>query len=212
MNTTSDVSPINQFDLLPDELLEKIFFSLGHRLLLISNNHVRVEPNSYYFDYSIQKPILKQTHIELSQASLVCRRFYRIIKAPHFWEQKCRQEHVLLPSQCLPIDFTAYEKLYVNNPFHPSFNLLEDNKWSRSKHADSQIEPVPAGSHRLYDEFNRLSPCRATSYTTAHFFQRDIRLPCRGPGSTDVSYPVKCRTSRRVFPTKNVEIIVSIGK
>jgi hypothetical protein len=197
MDLTTDASSIKLFDCLPDELLEKIFFSLSYHLPLTPNNHVRLESNSYYFDYSIQQPLLKQTHTELVQVSLVCRRFHRIISTPHFWEKKCRQEHVLLPNQCLPTDFIAYEKLYINNPFHPSFNLLKDNNWRKSKHTISQIEPVPIGSHRLYDEFNRLSPCRVTSYTRGQFFQRDVQLPCKGPGSTDVSYSKNVRHSER---------------
>jgi len=188
MDSTADVSPINLFDRLPDELLEKIFFSLSYYLPLTPNNHVHLESNSYYFDYSIQQPLLKQNHTELLQVSLVCRRFHQIISASRFWEHKCRQEHVLLSNQIFPTDFTAYEKLYTNNPFHPSFNLLQDNNWTKSKHSVSQIEPVPIGSHRLYDEFNRLSPCRVTSYTKAEFFQRDVHLPCKGPESVEVSY------------------------
>lgn len=187
MTTTTDVSFINHFDRLPDELLEKIFFSFNSPPPLTPNNHVRLEFNSYYFDYLIQQPLLKQTHAELLQASLVCRRFYKIIKSSNFWERNCRQEHVLLPNQHLPTDFTAYEKIYVNNPFHPSYNLLKENKWTKSKRTNSQIEPIPFGSHRLYDEFNRLSPCRVTSYTLGEFFQRDVQLPCPGSGFNDVS-------------------------
>ncbi|CAF1214264.1 unnamed protein product [Adineta steineri] len=182
--TTTNLS-INQFDCLPDEILEKIFSSLSTHLPLTPNNHVRLNAHSYYFDYSMQKPLLKQTHAELSQVSLVCRRFYRIIKARQFWEQQCRLEYILLPDQHFPVDFDAYEKIYVNNPFHPSFNLLQDNKWFKSRRTNSKIELVPIGSYRLYDEFNRLSPCRVTSYTLAQFFQRDIQLPCEGPGSND---------------------------
>jgi hypothetical protein len=188
-STTYDL-PINPFDRLSDELLEKIFFSVSYDLPLTPNNHARLESNSYYFDYSIQQPLLKQNHTDLVQVSLVCRRFHQIINAPHFWKQKCRQEHVLLPNQQLPTGFTAYEKLYINNPFHPSFNLLEDNNWRRSEYTDSQIEPIPIGSHRLYDEFNRLSPCRVTSYGVAQFFQRDVQLLCKGSGSAEVSYSI----------------------
>ncbi|CAF4752910.1 unnamed protein product [Rotaria sp. Silwood1] len=43
-------------------------------------------------------------------------------------------------------------------------------------HSNSQIEFIPIGSNRLYDEFKRLSNCRVTSYTWGHFFQRDIQL------------------------------------
>jgi hypothetical protein len=188
MDSTADASPINLFNRLPNELLEKIFFSLTYYLPLTPNNHVRLESNSYYFDYSIQQPLLKQNHTELLQVSLVCRRFHQIISTPRFWERKCRQEHILLSNQNFSIDFTAYEKLYINNPFHPAFNLLEDNNWTKSEYSVSQIEPIPLGSHRLYDEFNRLSPCRATSYTKAKFFQRNVQLPCKGSELTEVSY------------------------
>ncbi|CAF1387372.1 unnamed protein product [Adineta steineri] len=186
MDTTITTNlSISQFDCLPDEILEKIFSSLSTHLEFTPNNHVRLNAHSYYFDYSMQKPLLKQTHTELSQVLLVCRRFYRIIKARQFWEQQCRLEHILLPDQHFPVDFDAYEKIYVNNPFHPSFNLLQDKKWFKSRRTESKIELVPIGSYRLYDEFNRLSPCRVTSYTLAQFFQRDIQLPCEGPGSND---------------------------
>jgi hypothetical protein len=199
MNTTTDPSFINHFSRLPDELLEKIFFLTNYPLLLTPNNHAPPELNSYYFDYSIQQPLLKQTHVELLRVSLVCRRFYQIIKSCHFWERKCRQEHVLLPNQHLPTDFTAYEKLFVNNPFHPAFNLLHDNNWKKSKDTKSQIELIPIGSHRLYDEFNRLSPCRVTSHRMGEFFQRDVQLPCRGSNFNDVSYFMKYSFSWRVF-------------
>ncbi|CAF2993028.1 unnamed protein product [Rotaria sp. Silwood2] len=51
-----------------------------------------------------------------------------------------------------------------------------ENKWRKSSYTDSRIEFIPVGSDRLYDEFNRLSSCRVTSYTWGQFFQRDIQL------------------------------------
>ena len=187
MDTTSDNSSIHSFNDLPDELVEQIFILVYYPLPFTSNNHVRLDFNSSYFDYSVQQPLLKQTHVDLCRLSLVCRRFYQIIKSPHFWQKKCQRDHVLLPHQHLPNDFIAYNKLYVNNPFHLSSNLLENQNWRKSRYSMSQIEPVPHGAYRLYDEFHRITPCRATSYTLAKFFQRDIPLPCTGPGSSEVN-------------------------
>ena len=62
MNTFTDISVINYFDCLPDELLENIFLSITYSLPLTPNNHVQLEDNSFYFDYSIQQPLLKQIH------------------------------------------------------------------------------------------------------------------------------------------------------
>jgi hypothetical protein len=202
MATTTDLSHINHFDRLPDELVEKIFFLMNYSLPLTTNNHVRLGNDSFYFDYSIQKPLLKQTHTALIQASLVCHRFYQIIKSPHFWEQKGRLEHVLPPSLSLPSNFTACEKLFVNNPFHPSFNLLEESNWRKTPYTTSEIQLVPIGCQRLYDEFNRVSPCRVTSYTRAEFVQRDVQLLCKEP---DVSYSINLLpTAISVFYTKSL--------
>lgn len=167
---------MNYFDKLPDELLEKIFSSFQARLSLERFNHARREDNAYYFDYSLQQPLLKQAHKDISNLTLVCRRFHQIIHAGGFWERKCRNEHVLLPDQHFPEQFTAYEQLYVNNPFHPAYNLLKADRWTKSYGGQSRIENVPSGSHRLYDEFGRLSPCRATSYTSTTFWQRQVNL------------------------------------
>ena len=186
MAGTVDAREVDPFERLPDELLEKIFVSLGSSPSLTSTNHVRLEPNSLYFDYSVQQTLLKQTHAELVRVSRVCRRFYHIIKARQFWKRLCRHEHVLLPHQRLPPKFTAYETLYVNNPFHPSFNLLKDSQWRKSRLLYSQIERLPIGCDRLYDEFQRLSPCRATSYLAQKFTQRDVQLLATGPRSTEV--------------------------
>ncbi|UJR10485.1 hypothetical protein I4U23_014689 [Adineta vaga] len=184
-STTNDASFMNQFDILPDELIEKIFFSFEAQLPLSQHNHVRLEDNTFYFDYSLQQPILRTVHNEIHNISLVCRRFYRIIHSSRFWERKGRQDHILLPNQHFSVDFNAYEKLYVNNPFHPAYNLIETNRWTKSRGAHSQIEYVPIGSYRLYDEFNRLSSCRVTSHTLAKFFQRNVPLFYPGLRSTN---------------------------
>ena len=178
----------NHFNWLPDEVLEQIFLSIRRLPPLTENNHVRIPPNSLYFDYSIQQPFLKQTHADLFAVSLVCRRFQYILKSPLFWERKCRYDYVMQSTQNFPPEFTAYEKLYVHNPFHPSFNLIEENKWRKSRYSNSQIEFIPLGSHRLCDEFNRLSPCRVTSHTWGEFFQRNIQLLSKKYSWNDVSY------------------------
>ena len=180
-STTDKAALSNPFDLLPDELLENIFSTFGELPVLSPHNHARSASNGSFFDYAIQQPLLKKNHRTLVDVSQVCRRFYRIISSPYFWEQKCRHEHVLLPEQQFPPEFVAYDKLYVQNPFHPLFNLIDDNKWRKGGYSDSQIEPVPHGSKRLYDEFDRLSPCRVTSYSRATFRQEDIRLPNENP-------------------------------
>ncbi|CAF2033032.1 unnamed protein product [Rotaria magnacalcarata] len=169
-------SDMSYFDRLPNELLEQIFLSLCHLPPVTKTNHVPITLHSLYFDYSIQQPLLKQTHTDLLSISLVCRRFYQILKSPAFWQQKCLHDYVLLPTQHFPTSFTPYEKLYINNPFHPSFNLIKENKWTKSQNTNSQVEFIPRGSNRLYDEFNRLSICRVTSYTWGKFIQRDIQL------------------------------------
>ncbi|CAF1316447.1 unnamed protein product [Adineta ricciae] len=167
---------MNYFDKLPDELLEKIFSSFQARLPLERFNHAFREDNAYYFNYSLQQPLLKQTHKDISNLSLVCRRFHQIIHARGFWERKCRDEHVLLPDQHFPEQFAAYEQLYVNNPFHPAYNLLKSDRWTKSNGGQSRIENDPCGSHRLYDEFGRLAPCRVTSYIFTTFRQRRVNL------------------------------------
>ena len=186
MARTTDASELDPFARLPDELLEKIFVSLGSSPPLTPTNHVRLGPHSMYFDYSVQQVLLGQMHTEMVRVALVCRRFYHIIKAKQFWEQLCRREHVLLPNQHFPAEFTAFETLYVSNPFHPSFNLLEESQWRKSRSARSQIERIPIGCDRLYDEFNRLSPCRVTSHMSARFIQRDVQLLATDPSSAEV--------------------------
>lgn len=167
---------MSYFDRLPDELVEQIFLSLHYLPPLTENNHVRISSSSLYYDYSIQQPLLKQTYVDLLSMSLVCRRFHKILKSSAFWLRKCLYDYVFLPTQNFPADFTAYEKLYINNPFHPSYNLIEESKWRKAYNTRSRLEPIPCGSDRLYDEFNRLSVCRVTSYTWANFFQRNIPI------------------------------------
>jgi hypothetical protein len=180
---------LDPFVRLPDELLEKIFHSLGTVPPLTPTNHIGLGPNSIYFDYSIQQVLLKATHTDLRHVALVCRRFYQIIRGKQFWKQLCGREHVLLPDQHFPSEFTAYELLYVSNPFHPSFNFLADRNWRKSKDAQSQIERIPIGCDRLYDEFNRLSPCRVTSHVPAEFTQRGVQLLSLDPRSVEVRHP-----------------------
>lgn len=164
------------FDCLPDELLEQVFLAVGNLPSPTNNNHIRTSPNSLYFDYSIQQSLSKETHSSLRSISLVCRRFYRILRSSDFWERKCRHDYILLPTNTFPSEFNDYEKLYISNPFHPSFNFIIEDKWRKSPGSDTQIELVPIGAHRLVDDFGRFSSCRATSYSWAHIHQRDIQL------------------------------------
>lgn len=190
-------SSINYFDRLPDEIVERIFSCFNECPPCEPHNHVRSSPNTFYFDYSLQKPFLKRNHANLFPLSEVCRRFYRIIKSSDFWERKCREDHILQPDQHLPEEFTDYEKLYVYNPFHPAFNLIEESRWRKDPHSESRIEKRPVGTAALYDDFGRLTPCRATSHMPATFYQRRIPLYEKRIGSDYVSLTIELRPSLR---------------
>ena len=166
----------NHFDRLPDELVEKIFSCFSNSPPLQPHNHVRSPPNTFYFDYSLQHPFLEDNHAQLRRLAQVCRRFHRIIQSADFWERKCRKEYLLQPDESFPEDFIDYEKLYIYNPFHPSFNYIEENRWRKDRYSSTRFELTPNGTSRLYDDFNRSMPCRVTSHMPAFYYQMNI--PC----------------------------------
>jgi F-box-like len=131
MFSNDGVLSINLFDRLPDELIEMIFLVSSDKPMSTPYNHVRLPSNEIYFDYSIHQPLLQRNHQQLLLISQVCRRFYNIIKSSHFWEKKSRREHVLLAEDRFPEDFIGYDRLYLNNPFHRSFNFLDTFNWTR---------------------------------------------------------------------------------
>ena len=72
MNATTAAAP-DDLRAPTDELLETIFYLVGDQLPLTPHNHVRLEDsNTYYFDYSLQQPVLKKTHAEIFRLSQVC--------------------------------------------------------------------------------------------------------------------------------------------
>lgn len=166
----------NIFDAIPDEILEKIFLYFQEIPNLTHNNHIRLSSKSLCIDYELQQPYLKQNHAELLQIAYVCRRFNHIIKSQSFWSQKCFYDHVLMPTQ----DFTDvkvdYERLYVYNPFHPTFNFIKPDRWSRPLGALHYIERFPDQCVPLLDRFQRVSRCRITSYESPGFSQSNIPL------------------------------------
>lgn len=176
----------NLFDLLPDEIVQRILSNITENPILTEHNHVRKPANGLFFDYSIQQPFLKQSHAALMKISSVCHRFHMLIKSKHFWILLNRKDHVLSKCVELPENFDDYEKLYVCNPFHPDFNLILSDNWFKRDYSLTSIEASPAGAHKLFDQFNRLLNCLVTSYQTA-IMKQSLKLSGENSGLEHVS-------------------------